>query len=33
MVQEAYDETVLVSEAWDEEVITGYVCEECGEIQ
>ena len=33
VVQEAYDETVLVSETWDEEVITGYVCEECGEIQ
>ena len=30
---ESITETVLVSEAWDEEVITGYVCEECGEIQ
>lgn len=33
VVQEAYGETVLVSEAWDEEVITGYFCEKCGEKQ
>ena len=33
VVQEPYDESVLVSEAWDEEVITGYVCEECGEVK
>ena len=31
--QEAYNETVLVSEAWDEEVVTGYICEECGEAK
>ena len=32
-VQGAYDEAVLVSEAWDEEVIIGYVCVECGEVR
>ena len=30
VVQVAYD---AVSETWDEEVIIGYVCEECGEVQ
>lgn len=29
-VQEAYDEQVLVSEGWDETVITGYKCSVCG---
>lgn len=29
-VQEAYDENVLVSEAWDETVTTGYRCSTCG---
>ena len=24
---------LLVSEAWDEEVVTGYICEECGEVK
>jgi len=33
VVQEACDETVPISDAWDEEVITGYICEECGEVQ
>lgn len=29
-VQPAYDEQVLVSEAWDETVTTGYTCSSCG---
>lgn len=33
VVQTAYDETILVSEAWDEEVTTGHICVECGEVQ
>ena len=33
VVREAFDESVLVSEAWNEEVITGYVCGECGEVK
>lgn len=33
VVREAFDESVLVSEAWDEEVITGYICGECGEVK
>ena len=30
VVQEAFNETVLVSEAWDEQVVTGYRCSDCG---
>lgn len=29
-VQEAYDEKVLVKDAWDETVVTGYKCSGCG---
>ena len=31
LVKEAYDE--VVKEAWDEEVVTGQKCKECGETK
>lgn len=33
VVQDAYDEQVLVSEAWDETVTTGYRCSTCGAMK
>ena len=33
VVQEAYDETIPKAEAWDEEMIKGYRCSECGAVQ
>lgn len=30
VIQEAYDEKVLVKDAWDETVVTGYKCSGCG---
>ena len=33
IVREAYDENVLSSPDWDEEVISGYVCSDCGAVK
>ena len=33
VVQEAYDETVLAVEAWDEEIVVGRRCIECGIVE
>lgn len=33
VVQQAYDEQVLVSDAWDETVTTGYRCSTCGAVR